>query len=189
MNELLESSVPPFHEPADWDDVLRRAGVRRVPRRLVLAAAVAVAVLVVGPALGYLLTRSTAPRLPAGADRRNVVVIVQPVTGRTLVQAAPWKGHEGICYVILFLRAGCTARAEHRTVVVTPPLAGFTFDDRVASGTAVTLTGKHVPLEVEHFPKLHVTFFLRRGRIPGFFREAILRDANGRVVGRYTLRR
>ena len=188
MNELLETHVPPFDEPADWDDVLRRAHRRRVPRRLVLAAVVGAGALVVGPALGFLLTRSTAPRLPAGADKRNVVVILQPVTGRVLVQAAPWKGHDGVCYVILFLRAGCVPRTPGRTVVVTPPLAGYTFDDRVVSGTAVTPAGKHVTLDVERFSKLHVTFFLRRTRIPAFFRSVVLRDASGHVVVRYRLR-
>lgn len=188
MNETLEALVPPFDEPGDWNDVLRRARVRRAPRRLVLAVAVLAAVLAVGPALGVLLTRHSTPRLPAAADKRNVVVIVQPLTGRILVQAAPWKGHDGICYVLLRKRAGCAPRTLHGAAVVTPPIAGYTFDERVVSGAAVTLTGKSVPLEVEHFPKLRVTFFLRRGRLPGFFREATLRDAGGRVVARYALK-
>jgi hypothetical protein len=71
---------------------------------------------------------------------------------------------------------------------MTPPIAGYTFDDRVASGTAVTLTGKRVPLQVERFPRLRVTFFLRRGRLPGFFKQATLRDGRGHVVARYALR-
>jgi hypothetical protein len=154
----------------------------------VLAAAVAGAALVVGPALGVLLTRHSTPHLPAGADKRHVVVIVQPATGRILVQAAPWKGHDGICYVLLFKRAGCVSRTPRGTLVMTPPIAGYTFDDRVASGTAVTLTGKRVPLQVERFPRLRVTFFLRRGRLPGFFKQATLRDGRGHVVARYALR-
>jgi hypothetical protein len=189
MNELLDRIVPPFDEPTDWDDVLRRARTRRAPRRLVLVAAVVGAALVVGPALGVLLTRHTTPRLPAGADKRNVVVIVQPLTGRILVQAAPWKGHDGICYVMLFQRAGCVPRTLHGTLVLTPPITGYTFDSRVVSGTARTLAGKRVPLQIEHFPKLKVTFFLRRGRLPGLFREITLRDAAGRVVVRQVLKR
>ena len=188
MNEMLERLVPRFDEPGDWGDVLRRARGRRAPRRLVLVAAVVGAALVVGPALGVLLTRHSTPRLPAEADKRNVVVIAQPFTGHILIEAAPWKGHDGICYVLLFKRAGCVPRTPHGAVVVTPPIAGYTFDDRVVSGTAVTLTGKRVPLQVEHFPKLRVTFFLRRGRLPGLFKEATLRDADGYVVARYVLK-
>jgi hypothetical protein len=188
MNELLERIVPPFDEAADWEDVLRRARVRRAPRRLVLAVAVVGAVLVVGPALGVLLTRDATPRLPSEADKRNVVVILQPLTGRVLMQVAPWKGHDGICYVLLFKRAGCVLRTPHGAVVVTPPIAGYTFDDRVVSGTAVTLDGKRVPLQVERFPRLKATFFFRRGRLPGLFKEATLRDSQGRVVARYALK-
>jgi hypothetical protein len=46
-----------------------------------------------------------------------------------------------------------------------------------------------VPLQIEHFPKLKVTFFLRRGRLPGLFKEAALRDAGGHVVERYAFKR
>jgi hypothetical protein len=189
MNELLDRIVPPFDEPADWDDVLRRARTRRAPRRLVLAAAVLGAALVVGPALGVLLTRDTTPRLPAEADRSNVVVITQPLTGRILVQAAPWKGHDGMCYVMLFERAACVPRTPRGAFVLASPITGYTFDSRVVSGTALTLTGKRVPLQIERFPKLKVTFFLRRGRLPGLFKEATLRDAGGHVVARYLLKR
>ena len=49
------------------------------------------------------------------ADKTNVVVIVQPLTGRILVQAAPWKGHDGICYVMLFKRAACVPRTPRGT--------------------------------------------------------------------------
>ena len=148
MNELLDDLVPPFDAIGDWDDVLRRAHAHRVPRRLVLVAASALAALLVGPALGVLLTRHATPRLPKEADRSNVVVIMQPLTGRVLVQAAPWKGHDGICYVMLFKRAACVPRTPRGTEVVTPPIAGYTFDPRVVSGTAVTFAGKHVPLQV-----------------------------------------
>ncbi|MGZ4334958.1 MAG: hypothetical protein ACXVRJ_11900 [Gaiellaceae bacterium] len=188
MNGLLDELVPVFEHPGDWGDVLRRAHVRRAPRRLVLVGAVAAAALVVGPALGVLLTRHPAPQLPAGADRKNVVVIVQPLTGRVLAQAAPWKGHSGMCYVLLAREAGCVPRTPHGAFVATRPVVGYTFDKRAVSGTAVTVTGKHVPLRLERFPKLHVTFFLRRSRLPEFFTKATLRDANGRIVASYALR-
>jgi hypothetical protein len=185
MNELLEELVPPIHGDGDWNDVLRRA--RPLPRRrIVFAAALLVGVLAVGPALGFLLTRDGAPRLPREADRSKVVVIVQPLSGRIVVQAAPWKGHDGICYLLLGIRAGCAPRV---TVVLTPPLVGFTFDRRVVSGTAVTLAGKRVPLVVRHFEKLGVTFFLTRGRLPRLLREATLLGANGKVVAQLRVKR
>jgi hypothetical protein len=188
MIELLDELVPPFAGTGDWDDVLRRAG-RRSRRPVLLAAAVfAVAAIVVGPALGVLLTRHATPRLPKEADKTNVVVMMNPVTGRILVQAAPWKGHDGICYVLLFKRAACVPRTARGTEVVTPPIAGYTFDSRVVAGTAVTPSGKHVPLQVTHFPKLGVTFFLRRGRLPAFFARATLTDASGKVVARYAFK-
>jgi hypothetical protein len=187
MNEWLEQLVPRQDEHGDWNDVLRRARRRRLPRRrLVLVAAVLGAALAGAPALGVLLTRDTSPRLPREADRSNVVAIVEPLTGRVLVQAAPWKGHDGICYLILWTRAGC---AERGTTVLTSPLAGYTFDRRVVSGTAVTLSGRTIPLIVRHFPTLHVTFFLSRGRMPKLLREATLRDSAGRVVARVRLKR
>jgi hypothetical protein len=188
MIELLDELVPPFGDDGDWNDVLRRAG-RRSRRPVLLAAAVfAVAAVVVGPALGVLLTRHTTPQLPKEADKKNIVVIMQPLTGRILVQAAPWKGHDGICYVMLFKRAACVPRTPRGTEVVTPPIAGYTFDSRVVAGSAVTFAGKHVPLQVAHFPKLGVTFFLRRGRLPAFFAHATLTDASGKVVARYAFK-
>jgi hypothetical protein len=188
MIELLDELVPPFDDAGDWNDVLRRAGGRSRRPVLLAAAVFAVAAVVVGPALGVLLTRHGPPQLPKAADKKNVVVMVNPVTGRILVQAAPWKGHDGICYVLLFKRAACVPRTARGTEVVTPPIAGYTFDSRVVAGSAVTFTGKHVPLQVTHFPKLGVTFFLRRGRVPAFFAHATLTDASGKVVARYTFK-
>jgi hypothetical protein len=186
MNDVLEAYVPLREETPDWDDVLRRA--RPFPRRrVVVAVALAVAALGGGPALGVMLTREHAPKLPAEADRSNVVVITQALTGKVLIQAAPWKGHEGgICYVILWMRSGCAPRGA--AVNVTPPLAGFMFGHRIASGTGVTVAGKHVPLTVRYFPKLDVAFFLTRGRLPHLLREATLYDANGKVVKRLRLK-
>ncbi len=188
MIEQLDELVPPFDDAGDWNDVLRRAGGWSRRPVLLAAAVFAVAAVVVGPALGVLLTRHGPPQLPKEADKRYVVVMVNPVTGRILVQAAPWKGHDGICYVLLFKRAACVPRTARGTEVVTPPIAGYTFDSRVVAGSAVTFTGKHVPLQVTHFPKLGVTFFLRRGRVPAFFAHATLTDASGKVVARYTFK-
>ena len=189
MIELLDELVPPFGDDGDWNDVLRRAG-RRSRRPALLAAAVfAVAAVVVGPGARR---AADAPGGAAAAEarptRENIVVIMQPLTGRILVQAAPWKGHDGICYVMLFKRAACVPRTPRGTEVVTPPIAGYTFDSRVVAGTAVTFAGKRVPLQVTHFPKLGVTFFLRRGRLPAFFAHATLTDASGKVVARYAFK-
>jgi hypothetical protein len=86
-------------------------------------------------------------------------------------------------------RAGCVPRTRRATLVLTSPITGYTFDSRVASGTALTLAGKRVPLQLAHFPKLEVTFFFRRGRLPLLFKEVTLRDAAGRVVARQVLKR
>lgn len=188
MNEaqLLDELVGRFEEPADWDDVLRRAGARRLPRRrLVSTGAVVVAALVVGPALGVLLTQDRGPRLPAGADRSRIAVVLSPVTRRVLLEVAPWKGHDGFCYLLVPVRGGCVPRA-HNTVVFKPPLFGWSFDKRIVSGQATTLSGAHVPLTVKHFGgRIDATFFLARSRlVPRLLRSVTLRDARGRVVVR-----
>jgi len=191
MNEaqLLDELVGRFEEPADWDDVLRRAGARRLPRRrLVLTAAVVVAALAVGPALGVLLTRDRGPRLPSGADRSRIAVVLSPVTRRVLLEVAPWKGHDGFCYLVVPVRAGCVPRA-HNTVVFKPPLFGWSFDKRIVSGQATTLSGAHVPLTVKHFGgRIDATFFLARSRfVQRLLHIETFRDDRGRVVVRLSL--
>src|SRR5204863_7502767 len=104
--------------------------------------AVAVAALVGAPALGVLLPRDGGPHLPAQADRSAVAVILKPGAGRVLLEVAPWKGHHGFCYLALWIRAGCVPHTPHGTVVLDPPLFGWTFDRRVVSGTATTRAGK-----------------------------------------------
>jgi hypothetical protein len=187
MNEtqLLDQLVGRFDEPADWEDVLRRAGARRFPRRrLALTVAVVVAALVVGPALGVLLTRGRSLGLPAGADRSRIAVVLAPVTRRVILEVAPWKAHDGFCYLVLRVRAGCVPRSR-QTVVLKPPLFGWTFDPRVVSGEATTFDGTHIRLAVTHFGgRIDATFFLVRDRLPRFLRSVTLRDARGNVVVR-----
>ena len=120
------------------------------------------------------------------ADDLRPILQRHKIDATIVVQAAPWKGHDGICYVLLGIRAGCAPRG---TVVMKPPFVGFTFDKRVVSGTALTFAGKRVPLIVRHFAKLDVTFFLPRGRLPRLVREATLSDANGKVIVRVRLKR
>jgi hypothetical protein len=190
MDELLDRAVPRFDDPADWNDVLARARRRRRPRaRLLVIAAAALAVLVVAPALAVVL-RDRSVHLPSGADRSNIVVVMQPRTGRILLEAAPWRGHDGFCYLVLQVRAGCVPHKSAGTALLTPPLFGWSFDPRIRTGTATTVGGKHVPLTVVRFGgKVDATFFLIRDRLPRLLREVVLRDAQGRVVARMRLSR
>jgi hypothetical protein len=97
-----------------WADVLCRAERSRVPRRrLVLLATVVAAALGGGPALGVLLTRPGQPHLPADEITGSVSTIVDPHTGVTLVEWARWKQHNGVCYLVPHVRAGCLP-AGHR---------------------------------------------------------------------------
>jgi hypothetical protein len=183
MEELLDRQVPRFDEPGDWDDVLRRARPRHRPsRRLLAIAVVLVAAFIVAPALAVLL-RDRDLQLPSGADRSNVVVMLQPKTGRVLLMVAPWKGHDGFCYFAFFNRAGCVARSS-QTVVTRPPVFGWTFDPRIRSGTATTLGGKQVRLTVRHFGgRVNATFFLVSNRL-SLLRQVVLQDAGGHVIAR-----
>jgi hypothetical protein len=183
MDELLDRQVPRFDEPGDWDDVLRRARRQHRPgRRLLVIAVVVFAAFIVAPALAVLL-RDHKGGLPSGADRSNVVVMLQPKTGRVLLMAAPWKGHDGFCYFAFFNRSGCVARSS-QTVVTRPPVFGWTFDPRIRSGTARTLAGKTVRLTVRHFGgRINATFFLVSNRF-SFLRQVVLRDAAGHVIAR-----
>ena len=53
MKDLLDPLVEPFDdEPGDWDDVVERAGRRRLPRKLALAAALAVLALALAVPFG-----------------------------------------------------------------------------------------------------------------------------------------
>jgi hypothetical protein len=185
MDDVLDRHVPRIDEPPDWDDVLRRAKQHRRPRRRLLAvAAVALAAFIVAPALAVML-RDRGVHLPSGADRSNVIVIMQPRTGRILLEVAPWKGHNGFCYLVLQLRAGCVPHKARGTTVLLPPFFGWTFDRRVRTGTAKTLSGKRIPLTVQHFGgRVDATLFLVRGWPPRMLRDVVLRDAQGRVVVR-----
>jgi hypothetical protein len=183
MNEILDELVPPFGEPGDWDDVLRRAGRRRV-RPIVLAAVVALAAVAVAPTLAGLL-RHDGVGLPAEADRSNVAVVLAPLNRKVILEAAPWKGHDGFCYEVMHLRAGCVPRKTFGAVITKPPLFGWTFDDRVRSGVATLPGGRRVPLTIKHFGgRMDVTLFIVRGRvpIPHLLKSVVLRDANGKVV-------
>jgi hypothetical protein len=182
--ELLEELVPRDGRPGNWDDVLRRAARPRFRMRALVAAAAVVAVVGVAPAVAVVVLRHGGGGLPAGADRNNVIVAIQPVTGRVLYELAPWKGHDGFCYLVLGTRAGCVPRSR-QTVVLRSPLYGWTFDRRVVSGTVTTRGGRTIPLVVRRFGgRIDATFFLVRDRLPRPLGTVELRDANGHVVER-----
>ena len=177
----LDTFVPLDDAPADWEDVLRRARRSHPRRRLVVAIAVVVAALAGAPALAVML-RDTRLQLPPEADRSKVVVLVQPLTRKVVLEAAPWKAHDGFCYVIPDVRAGCVLRHARRPLLG-PPFISWTTNPRVVSGTATTFSGKDVPLVVRRFPNLGVTFFFMRGRIPHLIHAVVLRDKAGNVIG------
>jgi hypothetical protein len=184
VNELeaLDEYVALRVETPEWEDVLRRVRRRRTPRLLV-AAAVAVAVFGGAPALAVVLLHDTKPGLPSGADRSNVAIILQPRTGRIVLEVAPWKEHDGFCYFAYFARSGCVPRSR-QTIVTAPPVFGWTFDPRVVTATATTLGGKHVHLLVRRFGgRVNATFFLDVKRY-ALLRNIVLRDRDGHVVAR-----
>ena len=97
----------------DWQDVLRRAQRRAPRRRLVLAAALVVAALGGGPALGVLLTRPGPPQLALDQIAGAVSSILDPRNHLPLVEYGRWKGHDGACYLVPHVHAGCLL-AGHR---------------------------------------------------------------------------
>lgn len=168
-----------------WDDVRRRARSRLPRRRLVLATAICVAALAGGPALGVLLTRSAGPRLPQAADRSHVSVALDPRTGRVLLQVAPWRRHDGICYLFVGRSDGCSARSPRGGGFTFGPPGGYTFDPRVASVTGVLANGDRVRLELHRFGgRLDVTCFTAPPNVVGPARALVLRAADGRLIGR-----
>jgi len=185
MSELsvLDEIVPRQDEQPDWDDVLRRARGRRPTARVLVAALVAVAVIGVAPAVAVVLLRGHPLDFPRQADRNNIVVVIQPRTGRLVLELAPRKDGKGFCYLLRPFRAGCVTRSK-QTVLMSPPLFGWTFDARVRSGVATTASGKTVPLYVQHFGgRVDATIFMTRGRlVAGLLRTVTLRDAAGKPI-------
>jgi hypothetical protein len=169
-----------------WEDVLRRAKRRAPRRRLVLAAVVAIAALGGGPAVAVLLTQPPGPHLPKAADRSNVAVILQPKTGKILIEAAPWKGHDGVCYLILGREDGCATWSPHGAYFDGGTPSGYTFDERVRSVTAEFADGKSVRLMLHRFERLRITFFTS-ARFRAFVRTYTFRDASGNVISRTRL--
>jgi hypothetical protein len=167
---VLDELVLPFQgEPGDWEDVLRRARRRRPRRRLVLAAAGVVAALAAASAVAVpLLVSTPEPRLPSVADASRVMAVIEPRTGRVLLQVAPWKGHRGICYVVVRRAAGCVPRVHRGIVFLGKRYRGnryavwtYTFDRSIVGAVVMYTDGTRRALPVHHFgkPYSHVTFF------------------------------
>ena len=134
-----------------WQDVLRRARRGRTKRLTVAVVACAV-MLSGGSALAVLLTRPAYATLPAAADQAKSMVVLEPSSGRILLQVAPWRGHPGVCYVALRRLAGCTRTAgRHGTVFFNPPRVLMIFDARVVRATGTRLY---------RFPQYQVAFAL-----------------------------
>jgi hypothetical protein len=136
---VLDELVPPFDgEPGDWEDVLRRA--RRLPprRRLVLAAAAVVAPLAAASAVAVPLLVSDKPQLPPDADLSKIAVILEPRTGHVTIKVAPWRGHRGVCILVVGRSAGCFSASRGGPMVIgtrraVPDDAFHTFDRRVVA--------------------------------------------------------
>jgi hypothetical protein len=176
---VLDALIPRDERPADWDDVLRRAGRRRPRHRLAIALVVAGAALLVAPALAVLLRSDRGPQLPAAADRSRVAVVVVPPTGRVVAKLAPWRDHPGFCFAALVGRSGCASSGSAFMSLTT----GYTFDHRVVSGSAVRLDSrKRVRLTLRRFPGLGVTVFFAQREALRLLWRVELRDAAGRVL-------
>jgi hypothetical protein len=197
--QLLDELVPPFSgEPADWADVLHRARRRRrPPRRLVLGVAGGVAALAAASAVAVPLLRTDAPKLPSAADRKNVLVVMQPKTGRIVIEAAPWKAHDGICYLFFGRSAGCASRGGRKTMILQTPgyvlpsgkkgsaLWGYTFDRRVESAEIVRSDGSHRRVPLHRFGgRLRVTFIGPVAVVPRAGAAVRLYDRAGRRITR-----
>lgn len=170
-----------------WQDVLRRSRLGR-GTRLAPAGVATVAMLSGGSALAVLLTRPPSLQLPKAADRSNVAVVVNPRTGRVVVEAAPWTGHDGICYLIAGVTDGCTTRFPHGAGFNESPPSGYTFDARVASVTATLRDGRTMRLPLHRFGgRLGVAFFVSSRPTDARARLFVLRDAAGRALSRATL--
>lgn len=91
-----------------WEDVLRRAQRLRVTPRLAAVAVAVIAVAAAAPALGVLLTRPSPPHLPIDEiGGTTLTSVIDPRTHETLLEYGRWKGHDGVCYLVPYVQAGC----------------------------------------------------------------------------------
>jgi hypothetical protein len=185
IDDLLDELVPREPETLDWTGVLRAARASRRRRiMLVAAAACALGVAATAPALAVLL-RDYTPRLPKAADAAHAVVVLNPATGNIVVEVAPWKGHDGICYLIAHRTDGCSMRSRRGGMFLSKAPAGFTFDQRVARVSVTLKSGRTVQLAIHRFTgRLQSTFFLGTS---GVARTFVFEDAAGHTISRMHL--
>jgi hypothetical protein len=106
-----------------WEDVLRRAGRPRVTRRVVAGVAAVVSVASAAPALGVMLTRPAQPALPL--DRiggSTITSVIDPATHQTLLAYGRWRAHDGVCYLVPHIRAGCLRTGQTSPRFISLPL-------------------------------------------------------------------
>jgi hypothetical protein len=188
--DVLDEYMGPFDaEPEEWDDAVRRARRRlrrrRLPsRKLALLIVVVGAALAGGPALGVLLLRNGAPQLPAAADKSRAVAALNPRTGKVIVIAAPWKGHDGVCILFLGRSAGCWYRRARGTMALISASAewGYTFDRRATAAVVLLLSGKRVPITFRRFPSLGIAVFASAQPIRGDVQAIEVSGPGGRPL-------
>ena len=196
VSDLLERLTPPVDAPADWDDVLRRAGPstrRRRPSRsalavaaTVLALAVAVPAVGVGGRIASLIGHDSSPRprLPAAAARGPVVIVVGPRSGQVLVIAAPMRKAEGVCWAFVGGERGCSRRSRRGWYVGFERPAGMTFDRRAVAAEAILASGRRVQLRFARFGgRIGAGFFVATWKLRET-RTILLRDRAGTVIAR-----
>jgi hypothetical protein len=107
-----------------WEDVLRRAHRRPyLSRRVVVIAVAVVAVATAAPALGVLLTRPQQPSLPRDQIGGNTINYqIDPITKQTLLEYGRWRGHDGVCYLVPHVRAGCLRTGQSSPRFISLPL-------------------------------------------------------------------
>ena len=107
-------------EPEDWEARAARRRVRRVPRRRLVLRGGSRACRSRRRAgiLGSCSRAGTGLRLPGGAVLRDraAAAALDPRTGGMLIEAAPWRGHDGVCILFVDRAAGCWHRTPHGTV-------------------------------------------------------------------------
>jgi hypothetical protein len=92
-----------------WEDVLRRAG-RRGPR--VVPLAVATAAVAAVSAVAVPLLRAEPPKLAVDKITGPIRVVEDTRVGVVLVRYGRWRGHDGVCYLVPRVHAGCLLRGE-----------------------------------------------------------------------------
>lgn len=168
----------------------QRRSRRYASRSRAAVVLVALALVVVPTALAFGgrlvdLLASRPPQLPVQADRAHVHVVLEPRTGRVVAQFAPWRGHDGICFVLMQRDAGCARRSGLGVTVVMSAFGewGYTFDSSVASAEGFISRREALPLRVVRLPSpLNVVFFYGAGRAHLRVQAVLLLDRRGRAV-------